>query len=462
MTLLLSKKDEVIEFNSHRLYKSKDRNYMYSVLNNTIFEIDQLVLEILKLSGKTTQEVISSLQTDFSKKQIEEVLISMEKGLVIKSEDNDRKIQKLTNHLNINPIISLTLLIVQECNLGCTYCYAEDGEYLDKGKMNNDIAKASIDFLLENSGDRKDIYVVFFGGEPLLNFDLIQSTVKYAKEKEKEFGKTIRYSITTNGTLITNKIRNFFKENEFTVQISMDGSEEVHNANRYYKGGKGSYEIILNRTKEMREENFITARSTITPKGLNVSEMFDHLANLGFRSVAMSPAAYMLSDDDYKTLNKEMVQLVETFKEYLKVKDYKKVFQLSNVRSMLDRLHSGGYRSHFCGAGANSFAIDIRGNLYPCHRFVSEKNYILGNVVQGKKVERHENFMEESHVKNRTTCTTCWARNLCTGGCHHENLQATGKIQSPPANYCKMTQNFINEIIKLYLNLSEEEKKLLF
>ncbi|SPU38208.1 radical SAM protein [Lysinibacillus capsici] len=212
MTLLLSKKDEVIEFNSHRLYKSKDRNYMYSVLNNTIFEIDQLVLEILKLSGKTTQEVISSLQTDFSKKQIEEVLISMEKGLVIKSEDNDRKIQKLTNHLNINPIISLTLLIVQECNLGCTYCYAEDGEYLDKGKMNNDIAKASIDFLLENSGDRKDIYVVFFGGEPLLNFDLIQSTVKYAKEKEKEFGKTIRYSITTNGTLITNKIRNFLKK----------------------------------------------------------------------------------------------------------------------------------------------------------------------------------------------------------------------------------------------------------
>ncbi|PEP90435.1 radical SAM/SPASM domain-containing protein [Bacillus toyonensis] len=463
MNNLVLSEDKPISFFTYRTFKMSDKKYLYNTVNNTVFEIDSLILDILKNKGKSPNELQKIFKGKYTHKEILEAIENMEEGYIISTEHNKKVIDKSQDFKHEGKLSALTLFMIQECNLRCTYCYGEEGEYHDKGRMNEKVAFAAVDYLLKRSKPGlKDLTLIFFGGEPLLNFSLIQKTVQYALEKGKEHNKNFRFSMTTNGTLITPKIREFLEKNKISVQISIDGNEKTHNFNRFYKGGQGSYDIVVERTKEMREANRLTARGTVTPAELDLSASFEHLEHLGFNSIALSPAAYTLSDKHYKILTKGMVGLVDKFRSLIMEMDYKQALKMSNVVGMLNKIHQGGIKSHFCGAATNFLAVDVRGNLYPCHRFVSEKDYALGNIFEMDSTANQQRFIEDAHVKNRNTCSTCWARNICAGGCHHENLAATKNMQEPPINYCKMTKTFIDAVMKLYVELTQEQKQVIF
>ncbi|AOK90421.1 PapB family radical SAM/SPASM ranthipeptide maturase [Paenibacillus polymyxa] len=463
--LIQDKKDELIQFHPYKLFEVDSKTFFYNVVTNAIFEIDSLIIDILHSKGKNEEHVVKDLAKRYKLSKIREAIQNMKEAYIIATDTNISDVEKmgiLDNSQRVFKLSSLTLFMVQECNLRCTYCYGEEGEYNQKGKMTSDIARSAVDFLIQQSGEIEQLNITFFGGEPLLNFPLIQETVQYVHEQSEIHNKKFSFSITTNGTLITPKIKNFFYKHHFAVQTSIDGDEKTHNFNRFFKGGQGSYDLLLKRTEDMRNDRKIGARGTVTPAELDLSKSFDHLVKLGFRKIYLSPALYSLSDEHYDTLSKEMVKLVEQFRELLEREDYVTAKKMSNVLGMLSKIHSGGPRIHFCGAGTNAAAVDVRGNLFPCHRFVGEDECSIGNLFDEDPLSKQYNFIENSTVRNRTTCSKCWAKNLCGGGCHQENFAENGNVNQPVGKLCKVTKNFINATIKLYLQLTQEQRSILF
>lgn len=352
-------------------------------------------------------------------------------------------------------------MMVQECNLRCKYCYAGDGEYNEKGRMSLETATKAVDYLIGQSGERHDLTIVFFGGEPLLNFDVIKKTVEYANVQEKLKGKKIKYSMTCNGTLINEEITKFIIENKIAVQISVDGNENAHDLNRFYGNGKGSYETIIKRTEDLRELKLLGVRATLTPENKDLVEVYTHLFDLDFKWVFASPAIQMFTKEQYVNLHENYKSLISYFEGLVQSKDYERAKKIKNIMKNLERIHTGRKTSHFCGAETNLLAVDINGDLYPCHRFVNNKEYKQGNVFDGINYEIKESFLIEAHVSNRTACNSCWAKNLCGGGCHHENLETTGKVNTPSHQYCVLTKKQLELCLQLYLRLTEEEKKII-
>ncbi|PPQ46353.1 radical SAM/SPASM domain-containing protein [Paenibacillus peoriae] len=462
--LIQDKKDEIIHFHPYKLFEVNSKTYFYNVVTNAIFEIDSLIIDILHSKGKIEENVVQELSKHYELPQVREAIQNMKEAYIITTDTNIAEVEKigvLDNSQKVFKLSSLTLFMVQECNLRCTYCYGEEGEYNQKGKMTSEIAQTAVDFLIKQSGELERLNITFFGGEPLLNFPLIQETVQYVHEQSKIHNKKFSFSITTNGTLITPKIKDFFYNHHFNVQTSIDGDEKTHNFNRFFKGGQGSYDLLLKRTEQMRKDHTIGARGTVTPAELHLYKSFNHLVQLGFRNIYLSPALYSLSDKHYNTLSKEMIKLVDQFHDLLEHEDYTTAKKMSNVLGMLNKIHSGGPRIHFCGAGTNAAAVDVRGNLFPCHRFVGEDECTIGNLFDEDQLSRQYDFIKESTVRNRTTCSGCWAKNLCGGGCHQENFAENGNVNQPVGKLCKVTKNFINATINLYLQLTQEQKSIL-
>lgn len=233
--------DTVIKFADYKIFENDNRKYIYCVIDNKIFEIDDKTLGLLNQDGKTYEETKNNLSSLFSEDELDELINSMHELGLIENETHNFK-----NNLDQMPgnITSLILLVAQDCNLRCSYCYADEGKYYNSGKMDVNTAKKSVDFLIEKSASEK-IGICFFGGEPLLNFELIKEVVGYCYKKEKETGKKFGFSMTTNGTLINNEIEEFIIKNHISIQISIDGDKKTHDANRYYNGKLGSYETVF-------------------------------------------------------------------------------------------------------------------------------------------------------------------------------------------------------------------------
>lgn len=226
------KKKEIIQFYPYKEFHIDGKDYLYTINASGLFEIDLITKEILKCNGLTVEEAYQKLEGKIPQDKVDNLLLDMLQAKFLKGEKTNAK----SFQLEVNEKISaLVLMIVQECNLRCIYCYGDCGEYENKGIMSKETAFDSVDYLIENS-DEDDIFITFFGGEPLLNFKLIKEVVDYCKYKESKSKKKFKYSITTNGTLINEEIEKFLKDNQFVIQISIDGKRDKHNANRYYAG----------------------------------------------------------------------------------------------------------------------------------------------------------------------------------------------------------------------------------
>lgn len=445
-----------IKFANFKIFQNNDKKYIYCVKDNKIFEIDNKTLALLNQEGKTYKEIKNNLSSLFSKEELNEIIKAMyDYGII---ENRSQKLKNDSNQMS-RSVSSIILLVAQDCNLRCSYCYADEGKYHNSGKMDIEVAKKSVDFLIHKSENEK-LGICFFGGEPLLNFKLIKEVVDYCHNREKETNKKFGFSMTSNGTLINNEIEEFIIKNNINLQISIDGDKKIHDYNRYYNKKIGSYETVLKRTKSLREKGLLDARATITTKELNLVYIYNFLNSIGFNQVALSPAFNLFTVKDYDIMADAFIKFYLNFEKYIKEKKYKEVKNNIMFMSVLRDIHNSKIRKTACGAGNNMYAIDINGDIYPCQRFVGSKKVCLGSVF--KDDNKQQDFLKKTMINNFKKCSSCWIQNLCVGGCTHDNFSSTGYINAPYEPHCKYKKKIITEAIKIYLRLSDEEINELF
>jgi uncharacterized protein len=447
----------------HR-FSSQGSEFLYLVPAGAIFAVDEAVGTLIASLGAGElehQSLVDALTAGgLTISEAEELVSEMYHAGVIATADSVReKTQPLPD---VFPIQTLVMNLTNQCNLSCQYCYefGADKVATPEGKpkfMDLPTAKASVDFLLAQSGDRRAIHITFFGGETLMNFPLLKEVVTYANEKAKEQGRNIDFSLTTNATLLTPTIIQFLSENRIGVTVSMDGPKEMHDQLRVFANGKGSYDIIEPKVRALIENHRtrpITARVTLTSGVSDVIRIFRHLKqDLGFHEVGFAPVTSS-PNQLYSIGEKGMDGMLEQFNmladEYLEYAMRGEAHGFSNVSDTLAELCQGVNKSHPCGAGLGLLGVGPSGDIAPCHRFVDSGQHALGHITTGIDREKQTDFLERGHIDSKYDCHTCWARPLCAGGCHHEAFVRYGDTGHPNLHYCDWIREWTNKCLEIY------------
>ena len=332
------------------------------------------------------------------------------------------------------PLQSLSLNLAQACNMGCSYCYADAGTFGGKPRMmSTEVAHAATDRLISEAAPGADLLLGFMGGEPFLHRALMRDVVPYARQRAEASGRTIRFSVTTNATLLTEDDVEFLAEEDFQVAVSIDGPKELNDSQRPLKGGGSAHEKVvkaLEKFDRIGRPRHLSARATVAPRRGPLRPILDHLVGLGFDSVGFSPIlvspvpSSAFTASDFEEFRDEMIQCGIRAKEALLARE---VYPFSNFETALHEIHRGSHRPYPCGAGAAYLSVDADGGLFACHRLVSDERFAMGNVYSGSDVVRRAAHLRERHVHTQEPCKSCWARYLCGGGCYHE-VERRGRI----------------------------------
>lgn len=328
------------------------------------------------------------------------------------------------------PVHSFSLALARSCNLGCLYCYADQGQFGtdNTAGMSFAHAKQAIDVLLAQATPSQPVNLAFMGGEPLVARKLLRNSTQYAVEQARRKGLTITFSITTNGTLVTPEDAAFFEQNDFSVTLSIDALDEIHNLIRPTRGGKSSLNAVLRGAEYLiraQQKMQVSARVTVTPLNLNLLDTLDALIDLGFHSVGFAPmlhsptGALEMQSKDLDQLLECMITCGQRFEEALIAG---RRYPFSNMVEAMKQLHRGTHRPYPCGAGAGYFGVGGDGGIYACHRFVDNSEGAMGQLDEGIDISAQAEWLSSRHVHRQEPCSSCWARYLCGGGCHHEVL----------------------------------------
>lgn len=292
-----------------------------------------------------------------------------------------------------------------------------------------------------------------------MNFSLIKKVIEYTKIVEEKSNKKFGFSMTTNATLIDEEIKKYLNENKIYLTVSLDGKKAHNDANRYYENKNGIYNHIKENTKDLKKN--ITIRATVSAPNLNIYESSTHIIEeLGFNKVAWAEADNLLTEEDYSELAISTNALIDKLEDDIKMQKYKEVKKYHTFMNILKKFDSDGIRSKGCGAGSNLIAVDIRGNIFPCHRFVGIDDYILGNVNEAD-AKRNETFYDTVDLANFDSCTYCVAKNICGGGCINENFYATNSINKPSEKHCTYKISVFDRMLETYIRLDDYSKKVL-
>ncbi len=450
--------DNKLEFYPFRLINVEKKNYILSGAYGAIYELDEETTSLLKKKNDIGK---SKIKSEIGTVELQKKLKQLEESFIIKTNKNYAIIEKINNQRNVIENIScLTLMVCQKCNLRCSYCYGDGGEYSDSGEMTFEIASKAIDHLF-NVSPSKNLSIIFFGGEPLLKFQLIQEVVKYADEKANNCDKNVRYSITTNATLVNSEIAEFLAHNQFNVTVSIDGNEESNNKNRYYANGSGGFLQTINGIKLFSEQGVhISARATVCNNNCNnILENLKSLLKENFCYIHFAPAANMMNLESYNIFMKQMNKIADYYFECIAGKRYNIAVKIRNINDIVKRIHVGGIRNSHCGAGNNMLAVDIHGELYPCHRFVSNKETQIGTLNQGINEEKTGKL---KFSLSESQCKDCWAVVLCGGGCPYENYQENKVIEVPDAALCHVMREVYDYILRKYLSMPDAQREEFF
>jgi len=428
-------------------FSMKGTNIVVDVNSGAVHVFDDLSYEILDYYKKYDNEKIIEMLSDrYDKLEIKEALEeiqSLEKDGQLYSED----IYK--DHLPVGdakPVVkALCLHISHDCNLRCKYCFASTGDFgRHRSVMSPEVGKKAIDFLLRESGGRRNLEVDFFGGEPLLNFDTVKEIVNYALEKEKEYNKHFRFTITTNAVLLNEDHKKFINEHMSNVVLSIDGRPEVNDRMRFRIDGTGTYKDILPKIKDMAESRNQTnyyVRGTFTRENLDFSKDVIHLADQGFKQISVEPvvaakdSGYDLREEDLPVLFEEYEKLAY---EYVKRQKEGNGFNFFHFMIDLNQGPCIAKRITGCGAGHEYLAITPEGDIYPCHQFVGMDDFKMGTVMDGKLNTGIQNYFRNSNVYTKKECMQCWARFYCSGGCAANEYQFNGDINVPYKVGCEL------------------------
>ena len=344
-----------------------------------------------------------------------------------------------------NVIKALCLHAAHTCNLKCSYCFASQGKYHgERAVMSYEVGKRALDFLIENSGTRRNLEVDFFGGEPLMNWQVVKDLVAYARSIEKEKGKNFRFTLTTNGMLIDDDVIDFANREMSNVVLSLDGRREIHDATRVDYAGNGSYDRIVPKFQKLvaaRGDKSYYMRGTFTHRNPDFTKDLFHMADLGFTELSMEPV--VCAPDDPAALTPEDIEIVKEQYEILAkemIKRDKEGRGFTFYHYMID-LTKGPCiykRISGCGSGTEYMAVTPWGDLYPCHQFVGEEGYKLGDIWNGVTNEALRNEFRSCNAYARPECDDCWAKLYCSGGCAANAFHATGSIRGVYEPGCEL------------------------
>ncbi len=367
------------------------------------------------------------------------------------------------------PLTTMVLNITNQCNLSCTYCYEYGEDKIvdtENGKqpkfMSADTARESVDFLLRQGESNRAMHLTFFGGETLLNFPVVKSTVAYARARAAGNGKQIDFSLTTNATLLRPEIIEFLAENNIGVTISIDGPKEAQDQFRVFKSGVGSYDIVAPKIKELLKRHRsrpIGARVTLTSKTLDIIQTFRHLRDevgffeVGFAPVTTSPSReYAIENAGYDRMLSAFEQLAWEYRDSA-VEGRHHGF--SNVKDTVEEIHKGMSKAYPCGAGLGLMGVATDGDVALCHRFAGSGEHTLGNVRTGIDKLVQIGFLEKHHVDHKTDCSVCWARPLCAGGCYHEAHTRYGDTARANLHYCDWIRAWTDLCLRVYGDIAD-------
>jgi len=344
-----------------------------------------------------------------------------------------------------NVIKALCLHVAHTCNLNCSYCFASQGKYHgDRALMSFEVGKRALDFLMENSGTRRNLEVDFFGGEPLMNWQVVKDLVAYARSVEQEKGKNFRFTLTTNGVLIDDDVIDFCNKEMSNVVLSLDGRKEIHDATRVDYAGKGSYDKIVPKFQklvEARGGKGYYMRGTFTHRNPDFTKDVFHMADLGFTELSMEPV--VCAPDDPMALTPEDLEIVKEqyeilAKEMLKRQKEGRPFTFYHYMIDLTQGPCIYKRISGCGSGTEYMAVTPWGDLYPCHQFVGEEKYKLGDIWQGVTNDALREEFRSCNAYARPECADCWAKLYCSGGCAANAYHASGSIRGVYVPGCEL------------------------
>ena len=450
------------------IHKFKQGNdfYVIDINSGAVHEVDEIVYDLLDAKSlKSKDELKAEFVDKYSSDEIDEVyeeLQSLVDDEILYSKDLYEGIALLNEKAEVM-IKALCLNIIHDCNLKCKYCFADEGEYHGCRKpMSAQTGKDAIDFVIKNSGTRKNIEVDLFGGEPLMAFNTIKEIVDYAREQEKIYNKNIRFTMTTNSTLLTDEIMDYLDKNMGNIILSIDGRKEVNDKVRIRMDGTGTYDSILPKIRKMVEvrdkSKTYYVRGTFTRENTDFFEDVKHMVEEGFDEVSIEPV--VLPNDHELSLREEDLEVV--FAQYDKLYDY-----------MLSKYEAGNPFKfyHFnidlqggpciykrisgCGAGHEYVAVTPDGEIYPCHQFVGNKDFLMGNIYDGIQNYKIVQELKNAHIYNKPTCKNCWARFYCSGGCQANNFNFNGDVHIPYELGCKMQKKRIECAIALKAKMSK-------
>ncbi|MDD3745586.1 MAG: thioether cross-link-forming SCIFF peptide maturase [Anaerostipes sp.] len=418
-------------------YKNNGYNMVLDVESGSVHVVDDLTYDVIALFEKNSLEEVQSQLGQYESKDVkeayEEVAELKDMGVLFSEDDYEDYICEFKKRPTV--VKALCLHIAHDCNLACRYCFAEEGEYQgDRSLMSAEIGKKALDFLVANSGNRRNLEVDFFGGEPLMNFDVVKEIVAYGRSLEEEHNKNFRFTLTTNGMLLNDDIMDFANKEMDNVVLSVDGRKEVHDYMRPTPNGKGSYDIIIDKFKkfaEQRHQEKYYVRGTFTHHNLDFSQDVFHLADEGFKQISVEPVVgpdteeYTIKEADLPQVMKEYDKLASEM-----VKRNKEGKGFTFFHFMIDL--TGGpcvaKRLSGCGSGTEYLAVTPWGDLYPCHQFVGEDEFLMGNVNDGIKKEDIVSEFKATSVYSREACRDCFARFYCSGGCSANSYKLNGTI----------------------------------
>ncbi|MBU3195745.1 thioether cross-link-forming SCIFF peptide maturase [Clostridium algidicarnis] len=445
----------------HKFIQNNDY-YVIDVNSGSLHMVDELVYDILDENELQDKQIIlEKLKLKYSKEDITEALKDISELItegLLYSKDLYEDIAKESDKDESSPYIkALCLNIIHDCNLRCKYCFADEGEYKGARKtMSAKVGKKAIDFVIEKSGPRKNIEVDLFGGEPLMAFEIIKEIVDYAKEQEKVYNKNIRFTMTTNATLLNDEIIEYLDKNMVNIILSIDGRESVNDAVRVRRDGSGTQKSILPKIKKMVEKRDKSkqyyVRGTFTRENTDFFEDVMYLAGEGFREISIEPV--VLPEDHDLSLREEDLETI--FKQYDNLYDemlkrHKEGNEFKFYHFNIDI--QGGpcvyKRISGCGAGHEYVAVTPDGEIYPCHQFVGNKDFIMGDIFKGDLDIEMSNKFKKAHIYNKPVCKECWARFYCSGGCQANNFNFNGDMNIPYELGCKMQKKRIECAIAL-------------
>ncbi len=351
---------------------------------------------------------------------------------------------------------ALCLHVAHDCNLSCRYCFAGEGEYHgQRGLMSLETGKKALDFLVAASGNRVNLEVDFFGGEPLMNFDVVKKLVEYGRSLEKEHGKRFRFTLTTNGMLLDDEVLGFANKEMGNLVLSIDGRKEIHDMMRPRRGGQGSYNEIVPKfikAAQSRDQMNYYVRGTYTHHNLDFSEDVKHLAELGFEQISVEPVVAPPSED-YAIKEEDIPKLLEEYDILAKyLLERKKAGKPVNFFHFMIDLSGGpciAKRLSGCGSGCEYLAVSPDGDLYPCHQFVGMKEFLMGNVDEGVTATSIREAFSRINVYSKKECRNCFAKLYCSGGCAANAYNFSGDINGVYEMGCALQRKRVECAIML-------------